>query len=124
MSWIRSFITCAPRIGSTGKLPFEINIKRFALWTDFPKLAVNSIINKTVNTPSITADSNDPNKTNNGVTVNFVSLTMVIKAVHELNPEFIKSNQITKRNSHLTSEFHLMSLKLISSLAPQIKYQH
>ena len=34
-------------------------IKRFASWNNFPKSVVNSIINKTLNTPSITADSTD-----------------------------------------------------------------
>ena len=63
-SWIRSFVTRASRICSTGKLLSEINtIKRFTSRNDFPKSVVNSIINKTLNTPSITADSNDANKT-------------------------------------------------------------
>ena len=57
---------------STDKLSCEINIiKRFALWNDSPKLIVNSIIYKTLKRPSITADSNDANKSNNGVTIYF-----------------------------------------------------
>ena len=57
---------------STDKLSCEINIiKRFALWNDSPKSIVNSIIYKTLKRPSITADSNDANKTNNGVTIYF-----------------------------------------------------
>ena len=71
-SWIRSLVTRASRISSTNKLPSEINIiKRFASRNDFPKLVVHSIINKTLNTPSITTDSNDTNETNNGVTIYF-----------------------------------------------------
>ena len=54
-------------------MPSEINIiKRFACWNDFPESVVNSIINKALNTPSITADSNDANETNNGVTIYFL----------------------------------------------------
>ena len=54
------------------KLPSEINIiKRFASWNDFLESVVNSIINKTLNTPSVTADSDDANETNNGVTIYF-----------------------------------------------------
>ena len=72
ISWIRSLVTHAFCICSTDKLLSEINIiKRFASWNDFPKSVVNSIINITLNTPSITADYNDANKTNNGVTIYF-----------------------------------------------------
>ena len=35
----------------------------------------------------------------------FVSFTLAIKVVHYLNPAFVKSNQIAKKNSQLTSEF-------------------
>ena len=71
-SWIRSLVTRASRISSTDKLPSEINtIKRFASWNGFPKSVVDSIINKTLNTPSITTDSNDASETNNGVTIYF-----------------------------------------------------
>ena len=37
----------------------------------FRSQIVNSVINKTLNTPSITVDSNDANKTNNGVIIYF-----------------------------------------------------
>ena len=63
-------------------------------WNDFPKLVINSIINKTLNAPSITGDSHDVNETNNEVTVYF--------RVHYygdkgwLNPAFAKPNQIAK----------------------------
>ena len=71
-SWIRSLAARASRISSTDKLPSEINIiKRFASWNDFLESVVNSIINKTLNTPSITADSSDANETNNEVTIYF-----------------------------------------------------
>ena len=71
-SWIRGLVIRASRICSTDKLPSEINIiKRFASWNDFPKSVVDSIIKKTLNTPSITTDSNDANETNNGVTIYF-----------------------------------------------------
>ena len=71
-SWIRSLAARASRISSTDKLPSEINIiKRFASWNDFLESVVNSIINKILNTPSITADSNDANETNNGGTKYF-----------------------------------------------------
>ena len=44
---------------------------------------------------------------------------MAIKVVHYLNPGFVKSNQIAKKNNQLTSEFYMTSLKLISSVAPR-----
>ena len=71
-SWIRSLVARVSRICSKNKLRNEINIiKRFASWNDFPESVVNSIINKTLNTPSITADSDDANEINNGVTIYF-----------------------------------------------------
>ena len=71
-SWVRSLVSGAPRLSITDKLPFEINIiKRFVSWNDFSKSVVNSIINRILNTPSIAADSNDANETNNGITIYF-----------------------------------------------------
>ena len=62
-----SLVTWASCIGSTDKLPSEItSIKIFALWNDFPKSVVNSIINKTL---SITADSHNVNEKSNGVLI-------------------------------------------------------
>ena len=56
----------------THKLPSEINtIKRFALWINFPKSVVDTIINKTLKTPSITEDSHDMNETSNVITIYF-----------------------------------------------------
>ena len=82
-SWIRSLVTRASRISSTNKLLFEINnIKRFASWNDFPKSVANSIINKTLNTPSVTADSNDANETTYELLSIFMCLTMAIKVLH------------------------------------------
>ena len=50
--WIRSLVTRASRICAPNKLSSEISIiKKFASWNDFPKSVVNSIINKTLNTP-------------------------------------------------------------------------
>ena len=70
--WIRDLVRLASRLCLTEKLPFEINIiKRFASWNDFPKSVVNSTINRSLNTPSIAADSNNANETNNGVTIYF-----------------------------------------------------
>ena len=57
---------------------------------------VNSIINKTLNTPSITVNSNDVNETTNGVNIYFV-----LKVVHWLNPAFIKSNQVSKKEQSI-----------------------
>ena len=52
-SCIKTLVTRASRICVTNKLSSEINIiKRFASWNEFPKSVVNSIINKTLNTPS------------------------------------------------------------------------
>ena len=52
-SWIKTLVTRASRICAPNKLSSEINIiKRFASWNDFPKSVVNSIINKTLTTPS------------------------------------------------------------------------
>ena len=71
-SWIISLAVSASAICSTDKLSSEISIiKRLASCNDFPKSVVISIINNTLNTPSITADSNDANETNNGVTIYF-----------------------------------------------------
>ena len=82
-SWIRSLVTRASRICSTNKLLFEINnIKRFASWNDFPKSVANSIINKTLNTPSVTADNNDANETTYELLSIFMCLTMAIKVLH------------------------------------------
>ena len=51
--WIKTLVTRASRICAPNKLSSEINIiKRFASWNNFPKTVVNSIINKTLNTPS------------------------------------------------------------------------
>ena len=50
--WIKTLVTRASRICAPNKLSSEINIKRFASWNDFPKSVVNSIISKTLNTPS------------------------------------------------------------------------
>ena len=70
--WTRGLVTRASRVCLTDKLRSEINIiKRFASWNGFPKSVVNSIINKTLNTPSITADSNNADEINNGVTFYF-----------------------------------------------------
>ena len=41
----------------------------YASWNYFPKSVVNLIINKTLNTASITANANNANETNNEVTV-------------------------------------------------------
>ena len=82
-SWIRGLVTRASRICSTNKLLFEINnIKRFASWNDFPKSVANSIINKTLNTPSVTADSNDTNETTYELLSIFMCLAMAIKVLH------------------------------------------
>ena len=71
-SWIMGLVTRASYICLTYKLPSEINtIKRFASWNDFPKSVVNSIINKTLITPSVTEASHDANETSNEVTIYF-----------------------------------------------------
>ena len=71
-SWIRNLVTCASYICSTDKLLSKINtIKRFVSWNDFSKSVVNSIINKILNTPSITEDSIDAKETSSGVTIYF-----------------------------------------------------
>ena len=60
ISWIRSLVTRASRICAPNKLSSEINtIKKFASWNDFPKSVVNSIINKTLNTPPNNESSNN-----------------------------------------------------------------
>ena len=52
-SWIKTLATRESCIYAPNKLSSEINIiKRFASWNKFPKSVVNSIINKTLNTPS------------------------------------------------------------------------
>ena len=56
--WIKTLVTQASRICAPNKLSSEINIKRFPSRNDFHKSVVNSIINKTLNTPS---DNESPN---------------------------------------------------------------
>ena len=52
-SWIKTLVTRASHICATNKLLSEINIiKRFASSNNFPKSIVNSVINKTLNTPT------------------------------------------------------------------------
>ena len=93
----------------------EINIiKKFASWNNLPKSVINSIINKTLNTPSITEDFYHLNETSNEVTI-FVSLAMALKVVH-LNLAFAKSNQTAEESNQLPSEFYMASQKLISSV--------
>ena len=87
------------------------------MWNDFPKSVVNLIINKTLNIPSITADSNDANETNNGVTIYFRVSYHGDKGCSLIKSCIRKIKQIAKKNSQLTSEFYMASLKLISSLA-------
>ena len=72
-SWIKTLVTRALRICAPTKLSSEINIiKSFASWNDFPKSVVNSIINKTLHTPS---NSGGPNINNteksNEITIYF-----------------------------------------------------
>ena len=78
----------------------EINIiKRFASWNDFPKSVVNSIINKTLNTPSNNEGPNINNtEKSNEITIYFRFLIMVIKVFHYSNLAFIKSNLIAKKD--------------------------
>ena len=72
-SWIKTLVTRASRICAPNKLSSEINIiKRFASWNDFPKSVVNSIINKTLNTPSNNEGPNINNtEKNNEITIHF-----------------------------------------------------
>ena len=94
----------------------EINIiKKFASWNNLPKSVINSIINKTLNTPSITEDFYHLNETSNEVTI-FVSLAMALKVVHYLNLAFAKSNQTAEKSNQLPSELYMASQKLISSV--------
>ena len=72
-SWIKTLVTRASRICAPNKLSSEINIiKRFASWNDFPKSVVNSIINKTLNTPSNNEVPNINNtEKSNKITISF-----------------------------------------------------
>ena len=70
ISWIKSLVTRASRICAPNKLSSEIStIKKFASWNDFPKSVVNSIINKTLNTPPNNESSNSINS--NEITIYF-----------------------------------------------------
>ena len=72
ISWIRSLVTRTSRICAPNKLSSEINtIKKFASWNDFPKSVVNSIINKTLNTPPKNESSNNIEEKNNEITIYF-----------------------------------------------------
>ena len=72
-SWIKTLVTRASRICAPNKLSSEINIiKRFVSWNDFPKSVVNSIINKTLNTPSNNEGPNINNtEKSNEITIYF-----------------------------------------------------
>ena len=106
-------------------MPCEINIiKRFASWNDFPKSLVNSIINKTLDTPSITTDYNDATERNNGVTIYFCVQYYGDKGCSLIKFRIRKTkSDCKKNNSQLSSEFYMTSLKLISSVPPKIKRQ-
>ena len=101
--WIRSLVRLASRLCLTEK--FEINIiKRFASWNDFSKLVVNSIINRSLNTPSIAADSNDANETNNGVTIYFrvpyysdKGCSLIKSCIRKIKPNCTKEQSINFR---------------------------
>ena len=72
ISWIRSLVTRASRICAPNKLSSEINtIKKLASWNDFPKSVVNSIINKTLNTPPSNESSNSIEEKSNEITIYF-----------------------------------------------------
>ena len=78
--WVRSIVTRASHICSTDKLRSENNSsRRFASWNHFPKSLANSIIIKTLSTPSITDDSHDANKKVKELPSIFVFLPTEIK---------------------------------------------
>ena len=68
-----TLVTHASRICAPNKLSSEVNIiKRFASWNDFPKSVANSIINKTLNTPSNNEGPNiNDTEKNNETTIYF-----------------------------------------------------
>ena len=70
---IKTLVTCASRICAPNKFSSEINIiKRFASWNDFPKSVINSIINKTLNTPSNNESLNiNYTENSNEITIHF-----------------------------------------------------
>ena len=70
---INTLVTRASRICAPNKLSSEINIiKRFVSCNDFPQAVVNSIINKTVNTPSNNEGPNINNaEKSNEITIYF-----------------------------------------------------
>ena len=106
--WIRNLVRSALRVCLIDKLPSEINtIKGFALWDDFPKSVVNSIINKTLNTPSITEDFHDVNKTSNEVVIYFYihhsdgkGCPLIKSCIHKLNKIANKNDQFAFRVLH------------------------
>ena len=102
ISWIRSLVTRASHICAPNKLSSEINtIKKFASWNDFPKSVVNSISNKTLNTPPNNESSNNIEEKTMKLRSIFAFLIMVIKAFHYLNIAFVKLNLIAKKISQL-----------------------
>ena len=123
--WIRNLVRSALRVCLIDKLPSEINtIKGFALWDDFPKSVVNSIINKILNTPSITEDFHDVNKTSNEVVIYFYIHHSDGKGCPLIKSCIYKLNKIAKKNDNLPSEFYMTSQKLMFSVATKIKRQH
>ena len=89
----------------------EINIiKRFASWNDFPKSVVNSIINKTLNTPSNNEDPNINNtEKSNEITIYFCFPYYDVKVFHYSNLAFIKSNLIAKKIIQFYLDCYMMS---------------
>ena len=96
----------------------------YASWNYFPKSVVNLIINKTLNTASITANANNANETNNEVTVYYHVPYFADKGCSWIKSCIRKIKSNCKKEQSITSEFYMMSLKLISPVAPKIKRQH
>ena len=122
-AWIRSPVTRAFHICSTDKLLYEINIKRFVSWNDFPKSVVNSIINKTFQYTFYYCGL-QWRKQNKQWSYHFQVRYYGNKVCSLIKSCICKSNQLAKKKSQLTSEFYMTSLRLISFVVPKIKHQH
>ena len=110
-SWIKTQVTRASRISAPNNLSCEINIiKRFASWNDFPKSVVNSLINKTLNTPSNKEGVNIINRGKSDVIAIYFCVPYYgNKGFLYSNLAFVKSSLMAKKIIQLYLDRYMMS---------------
>ena len=86
------------------------------MWNDFPKSAVNLIINKTTNTPSIAEDSDDAKETSNEVSIYLCATyyddkdcSLIKPCICRIKLNWIKDQSITFRDLYDTIKIEFFS---------------